>query len=358
MSNLFKYQAKNSLPNSGKITAQSPSNIALVKYWGKKDIQIPTNPSISFTLENCHTKTSLEFKKSSDFKVNLFVEGNEKPSFIPKIEQFLNRIKPYCPYIFEYELNINTQNTFPHSSGIASSASGFSALSMCIVQLEKSLTDFDERLKLQKASFLSRLGSGSASRSIYGPMAIWGNNDQINDSNDQYAISHSDIHPVFKDYQDTILLVDKGAKQVSSSVGHQLMHNHPYASQRFSQANNHIEKMIKILKKGDLEEFISITELEALTLHAMMMTSNPYFILMKEGTLSIINKIWEFRNASNTPLSFTLDAGANVHLLYPSSYKQNVLDFIESELVVFCENQQYICDVVGQGAKILKEIYA
>ena len=116
--------------------------------------------------------------------------------------------------------------------------------------------------------------------------------------------------------------------------------------------------MIKILKKGDLEEFISITELEALTLHAMMMTSNPYFILMKEGTLSIINKIWEFRNASNTPLSFTLDAGANVHLLYPSSYKQNVLDFIESELVVFCENQQYICDVVGQGAKILKEIYA
>ena len=358
MSNLFKYQAKNSLPNSGKITAQSPSNIALVKYWGKKDIQIPTNPSISFTLENCHTKTSLEFKKSSDFKVNLFVEGNEKPSFLPKIEQFLNRIKPYCPYIFEYELNINTQNTFPHSSGIASSASGFSALSMCIVQLEKSLTDFDERLKLQKASFLSRLGSGSASRSIYGPMAIWGNNDQINDSYDQYAISHSDIHPVFKDYQDTILLVDKGAKQVSSSVGHQLMHNHPYASQRFSQANNHIEKMIEILKKGDLEEFISITELEALTLHAMMMTSNPYFILMKEGTLSIINKIWEFRNASNTPLSFTLDAGANVHLLYPSSYKQNVLDFIESELVVFCENQQYICDVVGQGAKILKEIYA
>ena len=112
MSNLFKYQAKNSLPNSGKITAQSPSNIALVKYWGKKDIQIPTNPSISFTLENCYTKTSLEFKKSSDFKVNLFVEGNEKPSFLPKIEQFLKRVKPYCPYIFEYELNINTQNTF------------------------------------------------------------------------------------------------------------------------------------------------------------------------------------------------------------------------------------------------------
>ena len=116
--------------------------------------------------------------------------------------------------------------------------------------------------------------------------------------------------------------------------------------------------MIDILKSGDLDEFISITELEALTLHAMMMTSNPYFILMKEGTLSIINKIWEFRNDSKIPVSFTLDAGANVHLLYPASYKQNVLDFIQSELVVFCENGQYICDVVGKGAKVLKEIYA
>ena len=135
MSNLFKYQPKNSLPNYGKITANSPSNIALVKYWGKKDIQIPTNPSISFTLENCHTTTSIEFKKSPDFNISLFVEGNEKPSFLPKIEKFLNRIKTYCPYIFEYELTINTENTFPHSSGIASSASGLSALSMCIVQL-------------------------------------------------------------------------------------------------------------------------------------------------------------------------------------------------------------------------------
>ena len=358
MSNLFKYQPKNSLPDYGKITSKSPSNIALVKYWGKKEIQIPTNPSISFTLENCHTTTSLEFKKSSDFNINLFVEGIEKPSFLPKIEQFLNRIKTFCPYIFEYNLTLNTENTFPHSSGIASSASGLSALSMCIVQLENYLSDFDESLKLKKASYLSRLGSGSASRSIYGPMAIWGNNKEIDNSSDQYAIAHSNIHPVFSDYQDTILLVDKGTKQVSSSVGHNLMNNHPYANNRFSQANDHLVKMIDILKNGDLEKFISITELEALTLHAMMMTSNPYFILMKEGTLSIINKIWEFRNDSKIPISFTLDAGANVHLLYPASYKQDVLDFIESELVVYCENQQYICDVVGKGAKVLKERYA
>jgi diphosphomevalonate decarboxylase len=229
---------------------------------------------------------------------------------------------------------------------------------MCILQLEKHLTNCNEDFKLKKASFLSRLGSGSASRSIYGPMAVWGNNTKTTDSSDIFATKYDNIHSVFKDYQDTILLVDKGTKQVSSTVGHKLMKNHPFALQRFAQANDNLEKLIKILKNGDLKEFISLTEQEALTLHAMMMTSTPYFILMKEGTLSVINKIWDFRKKTEIPISFTLDAGANVHVLYPASYKQDVLDFIDNELVVFCENQQYICDEIGSGAEILNEIYA
>ena len=136
------------------------------------------------------------------------------------------------------------------------------------------------------------------------------------------------------------------------------MQDHPFATKRFQQANSQLTALLDVLKSGDTEKFISITEQEALTLHAMMMTSNPYFILMKEGTLSIINKIWDFRKNTKVPISFTLDAGANVHVLYPESYKQKALDFIANELVVFCENQQYICDEVGSGAKIIKAIYA
>jgi diphosphomevalonate decarboxylase len=116
--------------------------------------------------------------------------------------------------------------------------------------------------------------------------------------------------------------------------------------------------MISVLQNGDLDKFIEISESEALTLHAMMMTSKPYFILMKQGTLSAIELIWSFRKESNIPLSFTLDAGANVHLLYPLAYKQQVLDFIGSELIVYCENQQYICDEVGSGANIIRASYA
>jgi diphosphomevalonate decarboxylase len=136
------------------------------------------------------------------------------------------------------------------------------------------------------------------------------------------------------------------------------MHNHPFSEQRFLQANSNLESMTDVLKSGDLDEFISISESEALTLHAMMMTSKPCFILMKQGTLSVIEKIWSFRSESKVPLSFTLDAGANVHLLYPLAYKQQVLDFIDSELIVFCQNQQYISDEVGSGANIMSASYA
>jgi diphosphomevalonate decarboxylase len=96
----------------------------------------------------------------------------------------------------------------------------------------------------------------------------------------------------FQNYQDTILLVDKGEKQVSSTLGHDLMHNHPYAERRFAQAHENLDTLISIFKSGNLDEFIKIVESEALTLHAMMMTSMPYFILMKPNTLEIINAIW------------------------------------------------------------------
>jgi catechol 2,3-dioxygenase-like lactoylglutathione lyase family enzyme len=101
---------------------------------------------------------------------------------------------------------------------------------------------------------------------------------------------------------------------------------------------------------GNIAEFIKIVESEALTLHAMMMTSMPYFILMKPNTLEIINKIWKFRNETQIPVCFTLDAGANVHVLYPENVSEKALQFIKDELVGYCQNGQYICDEIGFGA--------
>jgi diphosphomevalonate decarboxylase len=329
-----------------------------VKYWGKKENQIPANPSISFTLNNCKTITKLEVVKKSetnDFSFDLLFEGKPKEDFKPKIQKFFERIEKYCPFLKEYHFKIDTQNTFPHSSGIASSASGMAALAINIMSLEKAINPtISDDYFYSKASFLARLGSGSACRSIKGEVVVWGNHAEINGSSDLFGVEFSEIHSNFKNYQDTILLVDKGEKQVSSTVGHDLMHNHPYAERRFAQAHENLSQIKAILSSGNVAEFIKIVESEALTLHAMMMTSMPYFILMKPNTLEIINKIWKFRNETQIPVCFTLDAGANVHVLYPENVKENVLQFIQDELVGYCQNGQYICDQIGNGANQLK----
>jgi len=344
-------------------TWQTPSNIALIKYWGKSDPQIPKNASISFTLNNCHTITSINFVKRvtlsaverSQITFELFFEGEKKEAFKPKISQFFERIKEYCPYVFEYHMIINSENSFPHSSGIASSASGLSAIAMCLLNLEKELNpDLSEEFINQKASFLGRLGSGSASRSIEGPLVVWGKHPKIEGSSDLFGVKFPyKVHSVFENYQDTILLVDKGEKQVSSTVGHNLMYKHPYAEQRFLQANENLAKLSEIVQNGDIDAFINIVESEALTLHAMMLTSNPYFILMKPNTLEIINEIWKFRGETGSKICFTLDAGANVHVLYPKNEKEKVNHFIEETLSNYCQKNQYIFDNIGLGAKKL-----
>lgn len=339
---------------NGSFEWSAPSNIALVKYWGKKENQVPANPSISFTLNNCKTITKLSYdlrENDDNFSFDLLFEGQPKESFRPKIEKFFERVADYLPFLKDYHFTIDTQNTFPHSSGIASSASGMAALAMNLMSLEKHLNpEMTEEYFYQKASFLARLGSGSAGRSVKGNVVIWGEHETTPDSSNLYGIPFEGAHEIFSDYQDTILLVDKGEKQVSSTVGHDLMHGHPFAEQRFAQAHENLSAMKAALSSGDVETFMKITESGALTLHAMMMTSMPYFILMKPNTLEIINRIWTFRSETNIPVCFTLDAGANVHVLYPENVSSKVLDFIKNELVGYCQNSQYICDEIGTGA--------
>ena len=343
---------------SGKVTWESPSNIALVKYWGKKENQIPANPSISFTLNNCKTITELTYSKkenTTNFSFEVYLDGKKKDDFKLKIDAFFKRVMIYLPFLANFHFKIETSNTFPHSSGIASSASGMSALALCLMSIEKQYhPEMTDSYFNQKASFLARLGSGSACRSIEGDLIVWGETEAIESSTDLFGTKYPyQVHENFKEYQDTILLVDKGEKQVSSTVGHNLMHEHPYAKNRFRQAHENLEKLKPILKSGDLDKFIALIESEALTLHAMMMTSMPYFILMKPNTLEIINKIWSFREDTGLHIGFTLDAGANVHVLYPKKEAEVILNFIKNELVVYCQNGQYICDQIGFGAKLI-----
>ncbi len=337
------------LPEHFETTEEAPSNIAIVKYWGKKGLQIPMNTSVSFTLTNSKTITTARAEKlnqpQNEVLFSFLFEGKENPAFNEKLKTFLNRIQRFSPYINQYKWHFESRNTFPHSSGIASSASGFAALAKIIMKLEQKINPRKSwDYQLAKTSFLARLGSGSASRSVTGPVMIWGKHHQIKESSDEYAIVWNDLHENFKHVSDWIILIETGVKQVSSTTGHQLMQNHPFKTERITLAQQRSIETLKALKTGDWELFGKILEEEALMLHAMMMTSSPYYLLMKPETLKIIQSLWDYRKHTSIPSYFSLDAGANVHLIFPASYNNQIKDWLESDLK---SDKNFISDYIS-----------
>lgn len=340
----------------GKVGWRCPSNIAIVKYWGKYGIQIPRNASFSFTLSNAHTETFVNYSKQPNNKISVdfLFEGKENQAFADKIISYFKSIEPYIPILKDFHFKIESSNSFPHSSGIASSASAMGALALCICSIEADIfgISHDEELR-QKASFLARLGSGSASRSLIPLFSTWGVHPNIPDSSDLFASQREGLHPIYETFHDDILIVSPKEKSVSSSAGHALMDNNVYASSRYKQANDRVANLLEVMKTDDVFAFGKIAEDEAMTLHALMMCSNPSYVLLEPGTLHMINEIRAFREESKIPIFFTLDAGPNIHLLYPNSVKDDADKFINDRLIQFTDNNVVIKDIVGHGPKRL-----
>jgi diphosphomevalonate decarboxylase len=343
----------NYVNTSAQCNWQSPSNIALVKYWGKRGEQLPANPSISFTLDQALTETSIraEWKENQNgISIDFYFEQEKNEAFAVKLEGFLEKAARQFPFLHHYHLIIHSSNTFPHSSGIASSASAYSALALCLCSLHEELTGVKLADFYQTASYWARIGSGSACRSVYGGYNVWGKTASLSLSSDEYAINIDDrIHADFKEFSDTVLIIEKGKKAVSSTLGHALLKEHPFAETRYKMGYENTERLLNILAAGELQEFIQMVESEALMLHALMMTSASPFILMKPNTLAVIEKIWDFRRQTGTGLLFTLDAGANVHLLYPTSKHAQAQEFVKNELLGYCQNDLYFCNAIGKG---------
>lgn len=330
------------MPSTVRFT--SPSNIALVKYWGKFGRQFPMNPSISMTLNNCYTDCAITYSEVSENNagVNSFeFEGEQNEKFKARIEKFLSSIKDKMPMLNSLSLDIKTSNSFPHSAGIASSASAMSALCMCLAAIA-------ENTGTKYASELSRLASGSACRSVFPHYAIWGESKDF-DSTNYFAVPYADFNESFSSVHDAICIVSSAEKEVSSSVGHDLMNDHPFIEARIDQANDNLKKILAAMKIGDWKSFGLILENEALTLHALMMTSNPSFILLKGRSLEIIEAIRKFRNDTDLPIYFTIDAGPNIHILYPDSIKLEAVMFLEEKIKPLCENGKIIHDTIGLG---------
>jgi diphosphomevalonate decarboxylase len=342
----------------GEVTWQSPSNIALVKYWGKRPNQIPQNPSLSFTLRNALAHTRLRYSFDPEgLKVRFSFAGKENETFGSRIERYIRGLAGHYPWFGDISFEIDSENNFPHSAGIASSAAGLSSLALCLNSMNYNLAglkpDMDDFL--MEASSMSRLGSGSASRSVYGGYTTWGEIEGVADTSDLYCSKLPfDVHPDFLGIEDAILIIHSGEKSLSSSKGHDLLNQHPFASARFEQARVHVKMMMEALRKGDWKQFISITELEALTLHGLIMSSERGHLLLKPETLSVLEKIRAFREQDQLPVCFTIDAGPNVHLIYHESIKQKVVDFIDAELKQHCQDGRWIDDGIGNGPEMIE----
>jgi len=346
----------NNLPSAGRegnVGWESPSNIAFVKYWGKYPRQIPANASISLTLSKAVTRTRVAYQydpQKTGTSVKFEFEGQRKGDFANRIEKYLSGLTELMPWITHTEFFVSSENTFPHSSGIASSASAMSAVALCLCDIEQDIYQQEYRGDFfRKASFLARLGSGSASRSLYGKMAEWGMTASCRESSDEYAIPVPELHDAFMGMKDSILIIESGKKKVSSSLGHDLMKSNPYAKLRFEAAEGNMQQLCRVFQQGDLGGFTDIMENEALSLHAMMMTSSPGYVLMQPNSLEAIHRIRDYRNRTGLSVGFTLDAGANVHVIYPEKQAENIRQFIDNELKVLCEHGTIIHDEMGNG---------
>lgn len=338
---------------TGCLKVKAPSNIALVKYWGKKGHQLPCNPSVSFTLSEAFTETEISWEfedptPKEEVNIHFHFGGDHSEKFAERVRRYFNSLIDTYPFLGQLKLTIRTRNSFPHSAGIASSASAMASLGLALCAMERK---FFKNLKsdeefYRKASYLARVGSGSAARSVYGGVVSWGQYE--NDlSSDEFASPVLNIHSVFEDYRDSILIVDSKPKSVSSSEGHKIMNISPYSSVRFELARQRVGDLISLMQKGDLERFVSIVENEALELHGMMLTSN--YMLLRPNTLALIEELRAFRRESAVPVCFTLDAGPNLHLLYPSAYAAKVKHFIDQMKPYY---ESFLHDHVGTGPQI------
>lgn len=355
MSYPFEIHTQNLTHSSGSVGWRCPSNIAIVKYWGKYGRQLPKNASISLTLTNAHTDTYIDYTPSENgqLSISFLFENKANLAFEQKIKKFLESVTEFYPMLNGLHLDIKSSNSFPHSSGIASSASAMAAVAMCICDIETKVYSLTNSEYLQKASYLSRLGSGSASRSVISEIGAWGEHIDINTSSNLYAVGIEGVHEVFKTFHDDILIISAAEKSVSSTAGHALMNDNIYAESRYRQANTRVSQLYEIMKSGDIDAFGKLAEDEAMTLHALMMCSDPSYVLLEPGTLDVIREIRNYRKTTGAPIYFTLDAGPNIHMLYPHAVENEASEFINNVLLPYTANGRVIKDKVGNGPQKL-----
>ncbi len=288
--------------NTPSATAQAHPNIAFIKYWGNRDntLRLPSNGSISMNLDGLFTRTTVTFNSSQYDSLTI----NDRTAFgkgLDRVSSILDLVRGMAN--INERAEVSSVNNFPAGAGIASSAAAFAALALAASKAAG--------LNLTEAelSRLARRGSGSAARSIPSGFVEWGMG-----TGDEDCLAVSIATPEHWALTDCVAIVNASHKKTGSTEGHALAWTSPLQSGRVADATRRLDICRAAILKRDFEAFADIIELDSDMMHSVMMTSTPPLMYWQPASLEIFHQVRAWR-ASGLPVAYTVDAGANVHVI-------------------------------------------
>lgn len=319
-----------------KATAVAPSNIAFIKYWGRKDeeLRLPENGSISMNLSNLLTTTTVEFNKNfkkDEVIINSQKEENEGNRAIKHLDRIRRLAK------INYKAKVVTKNNFPTGTGLSSSASGFAALTVAASAAA------GLKLSEKELSILARQGSGSACRSIPDGFVEWLDGDT---SDTSYGVS---LYPKnYWDIVDVVAIVSRNKKEVSTTEGQKLAKSSPFFQVRLSNIKGKINLIKKYMKEKKFSLFGELVEGEALELHAIMLTSAPSLIYLLPGSLRVMHMVKKWRQ-EGLEVYFTVNTGQDIHLICQKKDVEKIVKKAQD----LSDIQKTIINYPAEGAHII-----
>ena len=320
-----------------KATAFAPANIAFIKYWGKSDtlLRIPTNPSISMNLSAATTTTTVEFSDAFDQDMVTLIDGDFSQSEKQKVIAHLDRIRKLAKV--SMKAKVVTKNSFPKGAGVASSASGFAALTLAgCLAAGMSLSE-------KELTVLARIGSGSACRSVPDGFVKW-----VGGSTSEESFAYSLYPAKYWDLRDVLVVVDDKEKAVATTAGMEAATTSPFWHNRLKTVNERISLVECALATKDFRLLGTTIEEECLDMHHVMQTQASPICYWNDSTKEIMNAVMTWRK-SGLPVYFTIDAGPNVHLICQELDEQAVVKKAQTVEGV----RQIVVNRPSQGAHMI-----
>lgn len=326
-----------------KTTVKASSDIALVKYWGKKDkiLRLPANGSLSMVLDSLYTTTTVEFLatlKQDQVTIDGAVEAGETSRVVKQLDRVRALAKAQGLIQTDIFARVVSENNFPKSTGLSSSGSGFAALTMAAVKA------IGLDLNQKELSILARQGSGTACRCVCGGFVQWldGNTSENSYSESFAASAHLPI-------RDLVVIVSEDKKLMSSTEGHDLAESSPFFAARQERMSEKLSQAKNAILAKDFVALGELAEAEALEFHSILLTSSPTILLFYPGTVEVMQAVRKLRR-DGVPVYFTINTGFNVHVLTLPQYEAEV----EEALQALSSVQKIISSGVGETPEYLQ----